>query len=279
MRKIPLPQVDDAAALNRLAKSWAKDAVAISAAHPVINAQYTSYEAAGGDPWIVNANPTITALRPHLEKLYDKPLAAIKHIKNLRDSLDGACPMCGRDALGTLDHYLPQADYPEFCFFSKNLIPACNRCNSARSNQVKGDAQGKRALQPYFDAFASQRVMTIELSPDWRAPIIEPVPFNVHGDARLVVEWQIENVVKPSGFVEYASPIWATLANQPLEIFPRISTMIAVREKLVELERSEIAMSKSQNAWRSCIYHGIQQNQAALLFLANQVHQAINGTL
>ncbi|MBH9742077.1 hypothetical protein CJ419_20630 [Vibrio navarrensis] len=32
-----------------------------------------------------------------------------------------------------MDHFLPQADYPEWIIYSRNLVPACD-CNSKRRN-------------------------------------------------------------------------------------------------------------------------------------------------
>ena len=39
------------------------------------------------------------------------------------------CPFCGRDQVGTLDHYLPKSRYPELSVLGANLVPACETCN------------------------------------------------------------------------------------------------------------------------------------------------------
>lgn len=275
MRQLPLPAIDDLAALDNLEKSWAAHAKAIRAQLPTIREQYVEYSDKRGDPWVVAANPGLAAFREHLENLYKTPPTALKHVKAIRDGLAGACPMCGRDALGTLDHYLPQSNYPDFCFFSRNLVPACNRCNTARGNSVMGANVGQRALHPYFDTFAARQVMTVELMPDWRAPAIRPVPFDVDGATLKVIQWQIDNVVIPSGFIEYAAPIWGTFVDNPLAIFAPIPTIAAVTTKLEELERAEMALSRSKNGWRSCIYHGVRSNQHAVAFLVDRVHEAM----
>lgn len=276
MRSIPSPAIDDFAALDDLKKSPAAAAKAIRGSHLEIQSQFLAYIAAGGDPWQVLAAPALAPLRPHFEDLYDSPPKAISYIKPLRkQSLTGACPMCGRDNLGTLDHYLPQSTHPEFCFLSKNLVPACSRCNTARGNAVQGGAAGQRALHPYFDAFASQRVMSIRLVPDWRAPEITPVPFNVNGQVADIIQWQIDNVVVPSGFVDYAAPIWGTLVNEPKKVLGNVSTVAAVRARLQQLEDDDAALSKSENSWRSCIFHGIRMDAGAVGFLVNTLAAAL----
>lgn len=276
MRKLSHPQIDDIAALDKLSKSRAASAKAIDGQHPGIQRQFISYAAAGGDPWQVAADPALAAYRARFEDLYETPPVAIGHIKQLRTKgITGACPMCGRDNLGTLDHYLPQSTYPEFCFYSRNLIPACSRCNTARGNAVKGVAVGERALHPYFDAFAAHRVMTIQLLPDWRAPEVKPVPFNIHGPALTVVQWHIDNVVVPSGFVDYAAPIWGTLVDTPSALLGTVPTLNAIQARLQQLEGDDAAMSQSQNSWRSCIFHGIRHEPGAVAFLTQRLQEEL----
>lgn len=274
MRRLTLPVVDDFAVLDELAKSRASSAIAIRAQDPIIRDQYASYTAAHGDPWSVVANAGLAGFREHFEKLYDAPPVALKHVKNLREGLSGACPMCGRDALGTLDHYLPQSNYPEFCFFSRNLIPACSRCNTARGNSVQGGMPGQRALHPYFDTFADNRVMTVEVIPDWRAPEIRPVAYGLNGPALEIVQWQIDNVIIPSGFLEYVAPIWGIIVDNPVEILGEIPNDQAIVAKLAELERIEAITTRSKNSWKSCLYHGIGRNPGAVGFLVQLVQEA-----
>lgn len=276
MRKLPHPKIDDIDALDKLSKSRAASAKSIRKHNPSIRNQFLSYAAAGGDPWTVNADPALAPLRESFENLYEKPPVAIGHIKLLRTKgITGACPMCGRDNLGTLDHYLPQSTYPEFCFYTRNLIPACSRCNTARGNAVKGIAGGARALHPYYDTFAEQRVMTVQFEHDWRAPEIVPVPYNIHGADLEVVRWQIEKVVIPSGFVDYAAPIWGTLVDTPTVLLGNVPTIGAVSGRLQQLEGDDVAMSQSQNSWRSSIFHGIRHDHGAVEFLTQRLTEEL----
>src|SRR5690606_10227146 len=103
----------------------------------------------------------------------------------------GACPVCGRSAVGTIDHYLPKSLYQEFSFFSCNLVPACDRCNNKRGNSARGSVVGERPIHPYFDSFLQKRVVTVHLEPDWRAPRLLPVPYRVTGDRKVLVQWHI----------------------------------------------------------------------------------------
>lgn len=278
MRSLPLPLVDDFEVLTQLSNSRAKSAIAIRGVLPQIRLQYESYRRLGGDPWQINADRTLRHFSEEMKRLYKSPPKALSHLEAMRKGMTGACPMCGRDGMGTLDHYLPQANYPDFCIYSPNLIPACDRCNTARSNNVKGFNQGQRAFQPYFDAFANRRIMTIRLAPDWRAPDIQPIPFEVNGSELDIIEWQIENVVKPSGFIEYVAPIWATFLYDPLTILGQTPTVEAITARLLDLEKVDTAISASPNSWKACMYHGVRHNTDAVAYLATRVETALRQT-
>lgn len=276
MRKIPEPTSVDAQVLVRLGKSRAAAVKAVAAVTPSLPMLYGTYFLAGGNPWVVTADPTFVPHKDHMTALYSSPPAVLKsHLADLRKELSGACPMCGRDALGTLDHYLPKADYPEFSFYSRNLVPACDRCNRARGNNVKGADTGERALHPYFDQFASKRVLTVKLRPDWRAPEIIPVPFDVDGQERQIVQWQIDFVVRPSGFDEYAAPIWAKLIDKPTVMLGADPAPAAIANRLQDLEKIEAVNGETPNAWRSAIYHGVRLNPDAVQYLSERVLVAV----
>ncbi|MFY7865525.1 HNH endonuclease [Roseateles sp.] len=276
MRKIAEPTTPDLEALERLAKSRSASAKAVASVRPALPSRYVAYLLAGGDPWTVEADPAFVPHKDDLTSLYERPPAALKpHLESLRVGLTGSCPMCGRDALGTLDHYLPKADYPEFAFFSRNLVPACDRCNRARGNNVKGHMDGVRALHPYFDRFALRRVLSVVLRPDWRAPEIAPIPFDVEGHEREIVQWQVDFVLLPSGFEEYAAPIWAKLVANPLTLLGSDPSPISIVNKLQYLEDVEAINGESPNAWRSIIYHGVRLNPDAVQFLAERVQASL----
>jgi len=141
-QKLVHPLVNDDDLLVMLGQSQSISAKAVSARRVDMEARYQTYRANQGNPWAVGVDATFLPLRPSLHHLYKTPPRALKFIDSLRASVEGACPVCGRDSLGTLDHYLPKADYSEFSFFSLNLVPACNRGNNARNNLARGVNQG-----------------------------------------------------------------------------------------------------------------------------------------
>jgi hypothetical protein len=68
-----------------------------------------------------------------------------------------SCPFCGGDGARTIEHYLPQASYPEFSVFSLNLLPSCGDCNRKRNDSNKYGA-AIQLLHPYFDRMLIQKI-------------------------------------------------------------------------------------------------------------------------
>lgn len=271
MRKLDHPVVDDDALLVELGRSRSAKAKEVAARRADIGARYGAYRAHQGNPWAIVADAGFAPLRPSLHHLYNNPPRALGFIDSLRASMEGACPVCGRDDVGTLDHYLPKADYSEYSFFSLNLVPACSRCNTARKNLIRGANHGERPVHPYFDAFAEHRLMTILAEPDWRAPRLTPIPFGVAGDELVVVQWHIDNVVRPSGIDGYMANLWGRLVEKPRTFLGTTATHAAVSAELARQVDIEVQAGRSLNGWRSCFYHGLMSDAATLDHLVSLV--------
>lgn len=67
------------------------------------------------------------------------------------DALKGECQYCNINEPNTIDHYLPQAHFPEFSVLSINMIPCCEKCNNAKGQRwiLAGN---RRIINFYYDA-------------------------------------------------------------------------------------------------------------------------------
>lgn len=267
MRKIDPPLIRDELLLGLLAHSTKSSARAMVHRIPDIAVRYAAYDAHHGDPWDVAEDPSYTPLKTHLNELYKTPPTILQFIENLRSGIDGACPVCGRDALGTLDHYLPKANYSEFSFYSQNLVPACDRCNNKRSNAFKGVNVGERPLHPYFDHFANDKILTVRFEPDWRAPLLTPMPHRLGGVELSVVQWHIDNVLRRAGVDDYLTSMWGVLVNEVRTMLPDRTSLATIRTDIQRLEEYEFLCSKSANGWRCAFWHGLKLNDDALRYL------------
>ncbi|MFQ6591091.1 MULTISPECIES: HNH endonuclease [Pseudomonas] len=267
MRKIDPPAIQDKLLLSLLAHAKKASARAITRRISDIAIRYALYDAHQGDPWGVAEDISFAPIKTNLNALYKVPPPTLQFIESLRANIDGACPMCGRDALGTIDHYLPKANYSEFSFYSQNLVPACDRCNNKRSNSFKGKFIGERPLHPYFDYFANNQILTIKFEPDWRAPLLTPIPHGVVGTELKIVQWHIDNVLRRAGIDEYLTSMWGVLINEVRTILPDRTSLKTIKADLQELETYEFLTGKSANGWRCAFWHGLQLNNGALRYL------------
>jgi hypothetical protein len=267
VRKLEPPAVDDNELLANLKVSTSRHARLIKDHIPAIGARYELYANKKGDPWQVEPDPSFRDVRENLLKLYSHPPVALDYLSKLRASAQGACAMCGRDGLGTLDHYLPKADYAEYSFFSRNVVPACARCNNYRGTLTRGENTNQRAVHPYFDEFLRERVMTAEFVPDWRAPRINPVPFQVTGDVAQIVQWHIDKIIRPAGIEDYYVFLWGQLISEPFKYIYHCRNVEDLRREISWLSKYEEVTGMSPNSWKSCFFHGLSNNADALTYL------------
>lgn len=81
-----------------------------------------------------------------------------KFISDFRNNnRTGFCYMCGAMNAGTLDHLLPKDIYPEFSFFSKNLIPSCD-CNQKKKENIS------TGLNPHFYQECDNELYYLDIS-------------------------------------------------------------------------------------------------------------------
>lgn len=276
MRKLAVPTTDDEAVLDQLLRSRGKKVGLIRQHRNEMAGQYGAYVAACGDPWLLGGLAPIgsAAEKDAMVDLYKSKTPALGFIAEMRDGTRGACPMCGSDSTGTLDHYLPKATYAQFSFFSRNLIPCCARCNSMRQDTVQGAAVGERAAHPYFDGFLDQRVMTVTFQPPWTIPRVDLVPFNVQGQEQVTVQWHIDNVVKPAGFVREIITWWSNLYREPKSVLRDATDINTARENVRMEQRFVEVMAGSRNGWKSTFLHGLAATDEMLgvLLAANASH-------
>ncbi|QRY55962.1 hypothetical protein [Sphingobacterium siyangense] len=95
------------------------------------------------------------ALATSLRTCYNSRSAGIESLRqDIRDAqqefLKGECQYCNIGEPSTMDHYLPQDEFPEFSALSINLLPCCSTCNSEKGEEwVVGGV--RRILNYYYD--------------------------------------------------------------------------------------------------------------------------------
>jgi hypothetical protein len=120
---------------------------------PRIEAAYAEYERVKPTLEHIKAN-AFKSERADLMRCYASSTPPLERMYAQIHKLAQSCAYCTADSATTLDHYLPQKSYPEYCTLPINLIPSCSGCNRPRDFK---DRAGARALvHPYFDPIPAQ---------------------------------------------------------------------------------------------------------------------------
>lgn len=176
-----------------------------------------------------------------------------------------SCPICGSSETGSLDHYLPRTDYPEFSVMRANLVPACGHCNSG----VKGDTvNGEypcRFIHPYFDAWAAKPLWYVEVVRPLEAATFVGRPLKTLSEPKQqIVGFHLENVLGWQ-FDCFAENLWATL---PVELRMRSEELdVPADVGILKLEYKIARRTKGQNSWQTAAYRGILSDSEAVDYL------------
>ncbi|QYY30862.1 hypothetical protein K2O51_26505 [Cupriavidus pinatubonensis] len=264
MNKLPRPPYDDAVILQKLTQNKRlKSYPHLQSQAAMLHLAYAQYEAVAGNVHHVNAVPIGNAIADYLRSHYESPGKDLAHIEAIRAEHEHrTCPMCGSFHSGTLDHVLPQADYPAFALFSRNLVPAC-KCNSKRGNIVAG-AANERILHPYFDHCLTERLIradfsdlgavpgiTLQLCIDGAHPYYAPVAFHA------------ATIVGRSAILRYLRDRWLALCRRPSLAVRALVRNPATEAALRRILSDELELLDdehgSKNNWNSAFIAGVME--------------------
>lgn len=272
MRRLDTPAANDDEALNQLT-SRGKHQKAVSARRADIRQQYKIYQESQGNPWLLPVTNAFDDIKPSLHSLYKSPPPHFVYIDELRHSTQGACPVCGGASAATLDHHLPKDIFPQFSLYSRNLVPACNRCNHVKGVRYLGANVGERGVHPYFDDFVASQVLEARFTAPWQAPKLTIAPLNVTGTELLAVQWQIENIILHAGIERTLFSLWGRLVQDPkralrLKQIPENAAELA--HLLIDTASGIAHMNMSENDWNAVFYHGVATSPGAAAYVLSK---------
>lgn len=93
-------------------------------------------------------------------------IALMKHPDNGR--LLNTCQNCTINEVDTMDHFVPQEEFPEFAVHPKNLFPCCTACNRMKSDVWRQKSGGGRVfLNLYLDPLPTDQYLFVEFDQTW----------------------------------------------------------------------------------------------------------------
>jgi hypothetical protein len=230
---------------------------------------YQMYRINQGNPLLVNPAPFGSATKKMLYDLYDSRRSgrALEVIRNWRGLI--SCPVCGSGATGSLDHYLPRAEFQEFSIMRANLVPACPTCNSTSKGTKYKGGPDERLIHPYFDTWANAELWQVKINQPFDAATFTPVALDqLLSDQKKIVTFHLATVLSWQ-FLDFAETRWARLPTMMLD-FGVDPTDAAVAEYIKgELKRATVA--DGLNSWNSALMRGIASDANAINYLRNKI--------
>jgi len=281
LKKINLPAHNDDNELDALAQNTRLCSYPyLSNNSAIIKQQYKNYTITGGDPWsVASCNLPLTLQGSLITHYGQPPKNRLQFLDEFRNKLSpNFCPMCGGFGLGTLDHYLPKSDFPQFSIFSQNLIPACS-CNAKRGVTVKGDSSPKRVIHPYFDTFLKDRLFKASFRGGYKDPSISVCVINSDHPNIDILEFHLEKVILKNNIIGWLEGSWSDLRKRPYDLLE-----IVLPEKIAKIDDSQLDVSIKRylrakdkeygtpNNWWSIFYYGLLQDKQRLASLVSTIN-------
>lgn len=185
----------------------------------------------------------------------------------------GICPYCGIGlSTDTMEHYLPQTEFPEFVVFALNLVPCCSGCNKPR--KWRDASRERKLLHFYFDAIEEQ-------TPYLSAEVYERGKIGHNGKLRWRARFDTTHPEEPNEFFQRYCRHVETLNlrerfNDASELYlsdeiPRLAQTWEVRsadllKKKLRRQATSRAVDYGANEWRVAALHAAADSSAYLSY-------------
>ena len=276
MKFIEPPLFSDLYALNKLSKN--KKACSyprLSYITQNINDQYVSYINYEGNPWQVKPIGVNEPVKSQLIYHYDHPPKVLSQIDLIRKKLSpDICPVCGSLNPETVDHVLPKDVYPEYAFFTLNLVPACS-CNTHKGEIYQGTNVGERGLHPYFDKIMLNRIVRCLISENLETPSITLEICCGDIPEKPAVEFHINNIVNKTNIINVMNKNWANLLRKPYTSLYLLPKPLNTEQQLTTainhtLNRYD-TYYETPNNWFSIFFAGVYSNPNVVKWLFQHI--------
>lgn len=283
MKLTDIPTTDDLKELQKLADRDSLGSYpALMHEYITIKEQYRIFIENKGDPWKIPQAALDSELKNKIIGHYLSPpkdcLEFIAHDRYNKSPT--ICLMCGGFGMGTLDHYLPKDVYPEFSFFSANLIPACN-CNFLRGTTHKGVESAQRVIHAYFDTFVTDRLYQVNFTGDFETPHITVEVADRDHPNKDTLEFHLENVILNKSTFGFLDKYWSDLVVRPDDILnvvlPEDSAKMSIAEFMSVLTKYRNSKDReygTPNNWYSMLYTGLLKDGNRVGLLLNIINSS-----
>jgi 5-methylcytosine-specific restriction endonuclease McrA len=237
--------------------------------HALWQMAYTNYRSHKGNPWQVARTNFIPDVSDQQTDLYESRSSS-QWIVKIRHMPLQSCPMCGSSVTGSVDHYLPKEDFPEFSVMAANLVPACSHCNSGKKGRTfRGATPNERFLHPYFDTLAGKPLWLTRIIPPYEAAQFEAVPIpGLSANNSELMKFHLRHVLGPQ-FHRNAENLWATYRQHLRDEVGGTAPVspARARKEIARSLRTSI-LTSGENSWNASFFRGLLEDGEARKYLA-----------
>ena len=133
-----------------------------------VKTAYADYDANKKQLENISASPiSASSDKEALQNLYTRNRTRIRAliIESWPPEDRDSCPLCALGEPHTLDHYVPEGAFPEFCLHLPNLVPACGKCQGHKLSRFVENGD-RLFVHCYYDLIDGHRMLecTIDFS-------------------------------------------------------------------------------------------------------------------
>lgn len=267
MRPLDLPRKADGARIQAVANHYVKVMPWVYA----IRQSYGFYHAKKAVGLNVAGLDDDAKAAMHLAYASKAKVAKLDWIEDLqtKHSLHH-CPLCGGLGARTIEHHLPQSNYPEFAIFGPNLIPSCNACNGKRGATANGPGVKINTLHPYYDHdILKGPLVYVSVLKPWAAPRfkLRRLPI-ADTDVRRRVTHHLKSSVDGPSFETWIRGRWGDFRAKIVTDHTTVPGLIQALEKSLAIDHA----GRNHNSWDAALTRGVLQRPSLLAWLlANQL--------
>lgn len=177
------------------------------------------------------------------------------------------CPSCGGHVVpGTLDHYLPKTEFPEFAVLLLNLTPMCNACQESKGATYLTAGNTKKYLHSYFDE-VTLPIYSVEFSGSLRTPEFL-ITYNdlLPVEIASVVRDHLAGTKVEDRFISYCETKYAHLVKISEGLRRHGNQHLLEFTLQMFLDEAEL---NSINCWEAIFYRSALSCAALLTYLKN----------
>ena len=113
---------------------------------------------------VVNHPELCAEEKKQFKSLYSYERSEISHLRhrlltNERGFENEFCPICEVNLVQTMDHFIPQEQFPLYVVHPKNLIPSCQTCNQHKSAKTLDGSGRRHYWNVYLDAIPHEKFL------------------------------------------------------------------------------------------------------------------------